>query len=438
VNRRDPSGEVFLTRVFVSPSMSQLSPHEVTVMFLATGVLLITARMLGELMQRFGQPAVVGEILAGLLWGPTCLGTIAPAVTDVIFPSQGESAVVLEGLTTLSIAMFLLVAGMEVELSTMWRRGRTAFSVALAGFLVPFGLGTLAAWWKPYVLGCELDADPQIFALFFGTALSISALPVIAKTLMDLKLYKTELGMIVIGAAVFNDLVGWIVFAVILGMMGSGETPGYSIGGTVASTLLFAGFTLTIGRWLIRRMIPWLQTHTSWPGGVLGFSMGLALLGAALTEWIGVHAIFGSFLVGVAVGDSPHLRTETRRTIHNFVSFIFAPLFFASVGLRVNFIEKFDPLIVFSVLVIACLGKIAGCSLAARMTGMSSRLSWAIGFAMNARGAMEIILGLLALENGLIRQRMFVALVIMALVTSMASGPAISRLVRGSNSETED
>jgi Kef-type K+ transport system membrane component KefB len=165
--------------------------------------------------------------------------------------------------------------------------------------------------------------------------------------------------------------------------------------------------------------------------------MSLALLAAALTEWIGIHAIFGSFLVGVAVGDSSHLRHDTRQIILKFVSFIFAPLFFASVGLHVNFIDTFDLGITVSVLVIACLGKILGCGLAARASGASPRLSGAIGFAMNARGAMEIILGLLALENGLIRQRMFVALVLMALATSMISGPAIRRLLGPGHAEQE-
>jgi Kef-type K+ transport system membrane component KefB len=416
--------------------MSQLTPHEVTIMFLSLGTLLATARLLGEIAQKLGQPTVIGEILAGVLWGPTCLGTLAPELTAALFPREGPNAVVLSGLTTLSIALFLLVAGMEVKLSMMWRRGKMAFSVALAGFLVPFGLGVVAAWWAPHSLGCEPDANGQLFALFFGTALSISSLPVIAKTLMDMKLYKTHFGMVVIGAAVFNDLVGWLVFAVILGMLNTNSAHPLPIGGTILATMGFAAFMLTAGRWLIHRTLPWIQRQTAWPGGVLGFSMSLALLAAALTEWIGIHAIFGSFLVGVAVGDSSHLRHDTRQIIYKFVSFIFAPLFFASVGLHVNFIDRFDLTIVVSVMLIACLGKLVGCSLAARATGASPPLAWAIGFAMNARGAMEIILGMLALENGLIRQRMFVALVLMALATSMISGPAIRRLL-GQHSETE-
>jgi mannitol/fructose-specific phosphotransferase system IIA component (Ntr-type) len=199
---------------------------------------------------------------------------------------------------------------------------------------------------------------------------------------------------------------------------------------TIWLTLGFAAGMLTVGRWLIHRLLPWLQAYSSWPGGVLGFALSLALLSAAFTEWIGVHAIFGAFLAGVAVGDTPHLREQTRNIIREFVSFIFAPLFFASIGLHVNFVAQFDGPLVLVVLVIACLGKVLGCGLGGLASGMRHREAWAAGFGMNARGAMEIILGLLALQYGVIHERMFVALVIMALITSLMSGPAMQWLLR--------
>jgi mannitol/fructose-specific phosphotransferase system IIA component (Ntr-type) len=233
----------------------------------------------------------------------------------------------------------------------------------------------------------------------------------------------------VISAAVLNDLAGWLVFALILGLLGKGQHS-MPVGYTVVLTLGFAAFVLTIGRWAINRTLPWVQAHTAWPGGVLTLALGLGMFGAAFTEWIGVHAIFGAFLVGVAVGDSAHLREQTRTIMHQFISFIFAPLFFASVGLTLDFAAHFSWQTTLLVLIIACAGKILGCGIGARMAGVESRESWAIGFGMNARGAMEIILGLLALQSGVIRERMFVALVIMAIVTSVISGPAMRRLLR--------
>lgn len=410
--------------------MQTLTHPEITAMFLALGLLLASARLFGEVARRFNQPSVLGEILAGILLGPTVFGALAPKWSLFLFPRTGGGALALDGLMTLAITLFLLVAGLEVDLSTIWRQGKLALNVGVAGVVVPFAVGFGAAWFLPELMGIEAGADPLLFALFMATALSISALPVIAKTLMDLNLYRSDLGMLVVAAAVFNDLVGWIIFAVILGTLGTGPDQVLSIGQTIFLTLFFALFMLTVARWLINRILPWLHAHASWPGGVLGFALALALIAAAFTEWIGIHAIFGAFLAGVALGDSKHLRERTRATIEQFVSFIFAPLFFAGIGLKVNFVTQFDPLLVVAVLVIATLGKVLGCGLAGRFSGLGRREAWALGFGMNARGAMEIILGLLALKYGLIGEPLFVALVVMALVTSLMSGPLLQRVLR--------
>lgn len=405
--------------------MNLLSHHDVTMMLLALAVLLTAARALGELARSLHQPAVVGEILAGVLLGPTVLGRVAPGWSAALFPSTGPAAVALEGLTTLAITLFLLTAGMEVDLSSVWRQGSQALQIGVAGMAVPGAIGFAAGCFVPMAMGAQPDADRLIFALFFAVALSISALPVIAKTLMDLDLYRTDLGMLVISAAVLNDLVGWIVFAVVLGLMGGTAPDANGIGWTVALTLLFAAGMLTVGRWLIDRALPYVEAYTHWPGGVLSFAMSLALFGAAFTEWVGVHAIFGAFLVGVAVGDSSHLSERTRTTIDHFASFIFAPLFFASIGLRLDFAAHFEPGLVLTILGIACVGKFLGGMTGARWAGLAPRDRWAVTFALNARGAMEVILGLLALQAGVIRPRLFVALVVMALVTSMVGGPGI-------------
>jgi Kef-type K+ transport system membrane component KefB/mannitol/fructose-specific phosphotransferase system IIA component (Ntr-type) len=407
-----------------------MAPADTLVMLLGLGVLLAAARLLGEVARRFNQPSVLGEILAGILLGPTLLGQLIPEWTGFLFPSSGPPAVALQGLSTLAIVLFLLVAGMEVDLSTVWRQGKSALSVGAVSLLFPFSLGFAVASFFPSFFGRGPEASPLIFALFFATALSISALPVIAKILMDLNLYRSDLGMLVVATAVVNDLTGWLVFSVILGMSGSGGPRHFAVGVTIGLTLAFVIFMLTAGRWIIHRVLPWVQAHSSWPGGVLGFAVTLALLGAAFAEWIGIHAIFGAFLLGVAVGDSSHLREHTRATLNQFVSFIFAPLFFASIGLRLDFAAHFDGPLTLLVLLIACTGMIVGCRLGAHFARIESREAWALSFAMNARGAMEIVLGLLALEFRLIEERMFVSLVLMAMATSMMSGPLIKRVLR--------
>ncbi len=410
--------------------MAHLAPHELLVMFFALAVLLGAARLLGQVAQWLHQPAVLGELLAGVLLGPTVLGTLAPGAFTFLFPAEGPNALALDAIANLAIVLFLLVAGMEVDLSTVWRQGKVAVWVGSVGIVIPFALGMFAAWLAPQMLGREPDADPLIFALFFGTAMSISALPVIIKTLFDLDMYRSDVGMVIVSAAMFNDVLGWTVFAVILGMLDPGSTDRFSAPATIGLTLLFAATILTAGRWLNHKLLPYLQAYTHSPSGVLGYAFTMALLGAALTEWIGIHAIFGSFLVGIAIGDSSHLRERTRFIIDQFVSFIFAPVFFASIGLKVNFIDHFHWPVVLTVLGIACIGKLLGATLGAQWGGMTPREAWAIGVAMNARGAMEIILGVLALQAGLIDNRLFVALVVTAIVPSAMSGPVMQKVLR--------
>jgi len=409
--------------------MAQLSHHDVTLLLLALAVLLGAARLLGELARRVRQPAVIGEILAGVVLGPTVLGRLLPGVSASMFPQEGDLALVMHGLTTVAITLFLVVAGMEVDLGTIWRRRVAAVSVGLGGMLVPFLITAPLAYVAPRLFGAGAEQSRVVFSLFLATAMAISALPVVAKILIDLRLFRTDLGMTIIAAAVFNDLVGWIVFALVLALIGHTTGAGLTVPQTVGATLGFVLFMLTVGRWAIDRVLPWVQAHLSWPGGVLGFVLVLAIACASFTEWIGVHAIFGAFICGVALGDSRHMHARTRETIDQFVSFIFAPLFFASIGLRVDFLENFDVLLVLAVILLATVGKIAGCVAAARWAGFVRREAWAVGFGMNARGAMEIILGLLALDAGLISERLFVALVVMALVTSLTSGLLIERVL---------
>jgi mannitol/fructose-specific phosphotransferase system IIA component (Ntr-type) len=199
---------------------------------------------------------------------------------------------------------------------------------------------------------------------------------------------------------------------------------------TLLLTIGFVAATLTLGRWAADKALVWVQAHLSWPGGVLGFLLLSCLVGAAATEAIGIHAIFGAFLVGVAIGDSPHLREQTRHIMHRFVEGILAPIFVASIGLEVNFIANFRPGLVLRVLALGMVLKVVSCWLAGRAGGLRGREAWAVGWAMNARGELGIVLGLLAWQAGVIRERLFVALVTLAITTSALAGPMIQRLLQ--------
>jgi Kef-type K+ transport system membrane component KefB len=406
--------------------LSHLNAHDLTIVFLALAVLLGAAKLAGELMQKIGQPSILGEISAGIVLGPTVLGYLRPYWYAALFPASGPIPIVLETVTTLGVVFFLLAAGLETSLSSIFRQGRSALFVSFFGVTFPFVTGFLAADLFPHFLGGEPGANRLVFALFVGTALSISALPVIAKVLMDLDLLHTDLGGVVMSSAMFDDLVGWILFGVVLGMIGAGT--GSAVLRTIVLVVLFVVVTLTIGRWLIAEMLRVIQLHSSGRGAVLGFIFTVALAAAGFAEYAGIHAIFGAFIVAIAIGDS--LDDAITGDIRQIVTNVFAPFFFASIGLRINFAANFGLGVTLTLIAVACFGKILGATWGARLGGMDAPSSWAIGLAMNARGAMEIILGILALRAGLIGDRMFVALVVMALFTSLISAPLIQALMK--------
>lgn len=413
--------------------METLSPTQVVNLLLAISAMIIIARLLGEAFRYISQPPVIGEILAGVILGPTILGTMYPEIFQNLFPEEGPVPLALDGFVAVSKILLLFIAGLEVELNIVRQQGKQTFFTSFFSMLVPFILGFALPYAFPPIIPEVVGDQVWLFALFMGTSMSITALPVIARILIDLGKFKTPMGMIIVSSAMVNDLIGWLVFSIILGMLGT-TVLGMGIGTTIMLTLAFAILMLTIGKYLINKVLPLVNTYFSWPGGLLSFVMALCFLGAAFTELIGIHSIFGAFIVGVAIGDSVHMSDRAKEIIHQFVNNIFAPLFFVSIGLKVNFVANFDLTIVLLVMILAFIGKIFGTWIGARMSGFSSNESLIIGSGMNARGAMEIILGLLALEAGLINEVVFVALVVMALFTSIASGPMMDFFLRNENS----
>jgi len=409
--------------------VGKLNHSDVVHLLVQLGIMLIVGRILSETARKFKQPAVVGEILAGILLGPTILGMIQPEWFETLYPTSSDSGIVLTGLVQVAAVMLLFIAGLEVDLHIVWQQGRQALSTSFFGLLIPFSIGFTFPYLFPDFFGIAPGQQPIIFALFMGTAMAITALPVIVRILMDLNLFKSKMGMLVVASAMVDDLIGWLIFSVILSLIGKGND-NMSFLSTLFLTLSFAILMLTVGRSLLNRALPWMNKKLAWPGGILSISLALCFLGAAFTEYIGIHAIFGAFIIGIALGDSEHFSERAKEIVHQFINNIFAPLFFISIGLRVNFIANFDLLLTLAILAIAFAGKITGSGLGARLGGFSLRESLAAGFGMNARGAMEIILGLVALENKLINEKVFVSLVIMALITSMVSGPMMKWVLK--------
>lgn len=410
----------------------QLSNEQVIIFLISISIMLFSAKLLGEIFSKFKQPAIIGEILAGIILGPTILGMLAPATFEFFFPKNSEINVAIDGITNIAVVLLLLVSGLEVDLAIVFRHRKTALSISVVGIIVPFVLGFCIAYLFPNLMGLMESENRVVLALFIGTAIAISSLPVIAKILMDLKLFKTQIGFIIIASAMLNDLIGWFIFSIILGMIGA-NTHGFSFSETMIYSISFIAFLLLIGRRLFNKIIPVIQNNLSFPGSILNFILILGFLSAAFTEYLGVHAILGAFIMGIALGDSTHLSERTREIIHQFITNIFAPLFFVSIGMKANFITNFNLGIVIVLLALAFIGKVAGCSIGARMGGLKKNESLAVGAGMSSSGAMGIIIGLIALQFRLINEEVFVGLVIMALFTSILSAPLMTYFLKEKN-----
>ncbi|MEO7735361.1 MAG: cation:proton antiporter [Kofleriaceae bacterium] len=399
---------------------------QLLIFLLSLAVLLGAACILGAIATRIGCPAVVGEIAAGIVVGKTVLGRCWPEAFAWLF-RDGPAATMLQGYKALAIVLLMVVAGLEMNTGAMRRIGKALAWTAVLGAAIPFVLG--------YGLGlCVPDAylaDPSqrsLLAVFLGIALAISALPVITRTLLDLGLLRTEFGALVLSVAVLNDIVGWVGFSALVGAMTSGSIHGRDIVYAVAVTLGCLALALVIVRPVADR---WLGATSG--EGALSIVLVLALLAATATELLGLHAVFGGFLVGFAIGGSANLPAQARRVLELAVTRLFTPVFFAAMALRYDFIHQLDLGLVVAVTVVAMVSKVCGSALGARLGGLATREALAIGFGLSSRGAMEIILATLALEAKIIGEPMFVALVLMALTTSIVAGPMIRRLLRDSD-----
>lgn len=409
--------------------MNELTHKEVVLLLAQLSALLFFGRMFAEGARKLRQPAVAGELLAGILLGPTILGSYAPSLFESLFPATGNSPAAFGAFIQVSLVLLLFIAGIEVELHIVWRQGKKAFVTTAFGLIVPFLIGFAAVQIFPGFFDTGPGEERLIMGLFLGASMAITALPVIVRILMDLNLFKTDVGMLIVASAMISDLVGWIIFSIILSMLGHGGAS-MPLGSTILITLGFTIAMLTIGKKLINNALPWINRNFAWPGGLLSIVIASCFIWAAFTEYIGIHAIFGAFIFGVAVGESIHFSERAKEIVHHFVNNIFSPLFFVSIGLKVNFIENFSLPLTAAIVGLAFLGKIVGSGFGARLSGYAPKTSLAIGFGMNARGAMEIILGLIALDYGLINEKLFVALVVMALVTSITSGPFMKMWIK--------
>lgn len=397
--------------------MPKLAPHDLFIFMMQLGLLIGLAKLLGEAAKKMKQPAVIGEILAGIILGPTILGSIAPALFNGLFFAAPHATYALDGFVFLSVLFLLFVVGLEIDIDMIKKQGKAVGWISALGIIIPFLVGFGTGWLMHPMLGISLSQT--VFAIFLGAALSVSALPVIARVLLDLNMLKTPVGNLIVAVATINDLVGWLLFTLALSLSGLGGEGNIWV--TVLLTLVLVISTVT---WF-KKLLCWVMNKAQKAFGMGGiFVVALvAMLGASmLTEHIGIHAVFGAFMVGIALATSKEFVHEARESIHLMTSHLFAPLFFAAVGLKVNFLLSFDIRVVAIIIAVAYVSKLFAAWLGGKFAKISSAHAWAVGWGIAARGGMGIILAIIAYDAKLINEVLFEALVIMALVTSITSG----------------
>jgi Kef-type K+ transport system membrane component KefB len=405
-----------------------MTTHDWTLLALHLAALLGTALVLGQGARRIGIPAVVGEIAGGLLLGPTVLGRLAPDVHQYLFPATGPITSARTAIARVGMLFFIVTIGLDISLGEFRRVGRKALSVGTIGTLVPLLLGFVMCYVFPDVVGVTRK-DLFATALFMGSILSLSANPVIARILMDMGLFKSDIGRTIMSATLVDDLVGWGLFAVILAEFAPQATGQGQAAAILGLVCLFVGGILLAGRFLLPPLLDRMHRIMPQPAGLISCIVLLALLGAAGSEHLGLHSFLGAFVVGIALADVSRKYPQPFAVIGDFSYAVFTPVFFVSMAIGADFVAGFDFWLVALVTAVAFAGKICGVFLGGRLAGMDPRQALAVGCGLNARGILGIVMAAAAYEAQLIDLRLFVACVLMCVLTTMAAGPALELIL---------
>ena len=398
--------------------------------FLQMAVILIACRLVGLLAKKIGQPQVVGEMIAGVLLGPSLLGYLWPDSAKLIFTH--ESRGILYAGAQLGVGLYMFLVGLEFNTGHFKSRARSAACVSVAGMVVPFILGALLVLWLQHIPGI-FTPKVRYFegALFLGAAIAITAFPMLARIISERGLSGTPLGTLALAAGAIDDAAAWCVLAIVLATFGASQPlqlGGLTIGAetvAIGGAALYGILALTIGR----KLLSALGVRAEKQGGVSQAMMAVVLALFCLAAWyadiIGVHAVFGGFILGIAMPRGV-FADDLRRKIEPFTVVFLLPMFFTFSGLNTHLDVFVDPklmLVGIVVLIASVLGKGVACWAAARLNGEDNATSLAVGTLMNARGLMELIIINIGLQHGIIGQPLFSILVMMAIITTLMATP---------------
>ncbi len=390
-------------------------------------VILGLSRLLAGILKRLGQPQVVGEMLTGILLGHSVLGVLAPQVHDFLFPRG--SLRFLNALSQIGVLLFMYLVGLELDRNVIRRRGRAALLTSHASIALPMFLGVALA-----TIVFETLAAPGVeftpFALFLGAAMSVTAFPVLARVLSERRMQHTEIGTIAIASAAVDDVTAWCVLAVVVVIARAGSTA-LPLWATLGGLALHVGLMLGIVRPLLARHATRALDRTGVTPGLVAVVVIVTLASAWATEMLGVHALFGAFLAGIATPKDPRFVAGIKGCFEDLMLVLLLPLFFAYTGLRANVALLHGGAawsICLGITAIAVLGKLVGSAVAARVAGMPWRQAATVGALMNTRGLMELIILNVGLDLGVITPTLFAMMVLMAIATTFMTTPLVDWL----------
>ena len=394
--------------------------------------LMVVGRLLGELMNRIGQPSVMGMLLGGIVLGPSVLGVLWPDLQHAVFPSTPEQKAMLDGVSQFGILLLLLLTGMETDLKLVRTVGRAALSISVTGVAVPFICGFILGQLLPDSLLPHPD-HRLLTSLFLGTALSISSIKIVAAIVREMGFTRRNLGQIIVASAICEDSIGWVIIAIIFGLAQAGTIDLVSVAKSVLGTAVFLIASFTVGRRIVYFLIRW--TNDNFESDFPVVTTILVIMGAMAltTHFIGVHTVLGAFVAGVLIGESPILSKHIDEQLRGLILAFFMPVFFGIAGLSADLTVLKQPdllLMTIGVIAIASFGKFAGAFIGGEIGGLTRREAFALACGMNARGSTEVIIATVGLSIGALSQDLFTMIVTMAVATTMAMPPMLRWALR--------
>ncbi|MFC4056735.1 cation:proton antiporter [Planomonospora corallina] len=402
-----------------------IAAHSLLVFLLQVGLLLALALLLGRLAMRFGMPTVVGELLVGVILGPSFLARLAPGLHAWLFPPDPGQLHLLDAVGSIGVLLLVGLTGAHMDTGLIRRRGAAAAGVSAGGLIVPLGLGIGAGLLLPRSLAGE-GTDPLVFALFLGTSLCVSAIPVIAKTLLDMRLLHRDVGQLLLIAGMIDDAFGWFMLSIVSAMAAGAVTAG-TVPAALLRLLAVAVFALTVGRPLVRGALR-LAGGPQDPGPRAATVVVLILLAAAGTHALDLEAVLGAFVCGLLICSSGEAGRAGLAPVNTIVLSVLSPIFFATAGLRIDLTALARPAVLLSALAVlaaAVAGKFLGAYAGARLSGLGRWEAVSVGAGLNARGVIEIVVAMTGLRLGILSGEAYTIVVLVAIVTSLMAPPVL-------------